>query len=107
MHEQLAWVAAGLFLGFFVGLSFGKRGGARKTVNRLELERLSGGPRTRKTEPARTEEHAGPEEMVFLRWGGTHYHRKGCRLLRNRAVESISKEVALKRGLRRCPRCRP
>jgi len=107
MLEHVPWIVGGVAIGFFAGFSLGKHRRARKGLSRLDLESQPDKVGTGKAEQAGIKEHAEPDRTVFIRWGGKHYHRKGCRHLRNRDVESIGKEEALNKGLRRCPRCRP
>jgi hypothetical protein len=107
MLEHVPWIVGGVAIGFFVGFSFGKHRGAVKRLSRFELERRRAKPRTEKAEQADVKQGAEPERIVFMRWGGRHYHKEGCRHLGHSDVEAISKEEALDKGLRRCPRCRP
>jgi hypothetical protein len=51
--------------------------------------------------------NAEATEKVFVRRGGSHYHKEGCRHLRNRGGQAIPKAQAVKKGFRRCPSCRP
>jgi hypothetical protein len=107
MIEHLPWIIAGLVVGLFVGYAFGKFRGATEVSEELGLEDEPGEAKTQKAGglPSQTDDESG--RTVFIRRGGSHYHKEACRHLRRHGGQPISKSEALKKGFRRCPSCRP
>ena len=44
-------------------------------------------------------------EDVYVTKNGSKYHKETCRFIKNRDVETISKEAAIEEGLQPCSRC--
>jgi len=107
MVEHLPWTVGGLFVGFFVGYSFGKYRGLSEAAEELPLEdEIAEAEKGKAGEPS-SQEDADSTTRVFARRGGSHYHREGCRHLRRRTGQSMTKAEAVKKGFKRCPSCRP
>jgi len=106
MLEHLPWIVAGLAVGLFVGYAFGRYRGASEGSEGLDLEdeiAESGSPRTA---PSSSDAKTDTVQKVYIRRGGSHYHREGCSHLRHRG-HTVTKEEALKKGFRQCPSCGP
>lgn len=107
MLENLPWIIAGLVVGLFVGYGFGKYRGASEASEELELEEETAQAKTGQPAQASSPADADSLKKVFIRRGGSHFHRENCRHIRRRGGQAISKGEALSKGFRRCPNCRP
>jgi len=107
MIEHLPWVIAGLVVGLFVGYVLGKFRGAREVSEELGLEDDPALARTQKAGAPSSQTDDESAKTVFIRRGGSHYHKESCRHLRRHGGQPVSKTDAVKKGFKRCPSCRP
>jgi hypothetical protein len=104
MVEYLPWAAGGVVIGLFLGYHIGKFKCASEMTDELEAESESASAESANSSSDATEHST---EAVFVRRGGSHYHREGCSHLRRRGGEAVTKAEARKKHYRRCPSCRP
>ncbi len=104
MLEHLPWIIVALAVGLFVGYSFGRYRGATRAAGELEEE--VPGDRPSGAGGAISEADADSTVTVYLRRGGTHYHKESCRHLHGRGY-AVGKTAALKKKYKPCPSCRP
>ena len=105
MLDHLPWIVAGLAVGVFVGYAFGKYKGASAASG----ERPNGLAPGHAPQVGQPSAGADPDSAITVyirRGGGNHYHKEGCRHLRNRA-QAMTKAEAVRKGFRSCPKCRP
>jgi hypothetical protein len=89
-----------------LGYGFGKYRGASEIADELEQE--GGASHASSGTPAKPSSQAGADAMqtVYVRRGGSHYHRESCRHLRRKGGEPMTKAEARKKHYRQCPSCR-
>jgi len=104
MIEHLPWIVAGLAVGLFVGYAFGKYRGASQVSDESEDE--PSGKRALKEGETSSEAEADSTVTVYIRRGGTHFHKEGCRHLRGRS-QPVTRAAALKQRFKECPSCHP
>lgn len=104
MLGHLPWIFAGLAVGLFVGYAFGKYRGASQVSEEIEEEPSGKGALKAGDSPPEAE--GDSSVMVYIRRGGGHFHKEGCRHLRGRG-QPIARGAALKQRYRPCPSCHP
>jgi hypothetical protein len=107
MLEHLPWIIAGLFAGLIVGYAIGRSKGADEIEGEEALESETDDESRPKTSDTSSQKESDSVRTVYIRRGGSHYHREGCPHLRHRGGQPVTTAQARKKGFRRCPDCRP
>lgn len=106
MIEHLPWIIAGLAVGLFVGYAFGKFRGSREVSEGAGIDDSPAEAQTKTTDERAPKTEADAGVTVYVRRGGSHYHKEGCHHLHGHG-HRLTNTAAAKQKYKPCPSCRP